>query len=85
MLSGCAKPAATQQDLDSLDKELTAGAAGNERDPALTAALRDQIMVDPALTRTANTDAVRPRAGRTRCRSPPTPPPAGRMASPPTT
>ncbi|KIU28444.1 hypothetical protein SR41_07875 [Sphingomonas melonis] len=60
LLAGCAKPAATQQDLDSLDKELTAGAAGNERDPALTAALRDQIMVDPALTRTANTDAVRP-------------------------
>lgn len=60
ILAGCARPPATQQDLDSLDKELTAGVAGNQRDPALTAALRDQIMVDPALAHTANVDAVRP-------------------------
>ncbi len=56
-LAACSKQPATQQDLDSLDKELT---AGNGRDPALTAALHDQIMVDPALTQSANTNVVRP-------------------------
>ena len=60
LLAACGKPPAGQQDLDGLDAELTAGAAGNQRDPALTAALHDQIMVDPAMTRSANTDAVRP-------------------------
>lgn len=53
------KKTASSQDLDKLDKELTDanGAAG---DPALTAALRDQIMVDPKLARTSNAQAVRP-------------------------
>lgn len=61
MLAGCSKPPASQQDLDSLDRELTEGAKpANQRDPALTAALRDQIMVDPALTQSANTNVVRP-------------------------
>ncbi len=60
LLAACGKPPATEQDLDSLDRELTAGAAGNQRDPALTAALHDQIMVDPALTQSANTNVVRP-------------------------
>lgn len=60
-LAGCSKQPASQQDLDSLDKELTAAALpANQRDPALTAALRDPIMVDPALTQTANTNVVRP-------------------------
>ncbi|MEH3157847.1 MAG: hypothetical protein PGN08_02335 [Sphingomonas taxi] len=59
LLAACSKPPASQQDLDSLDKELTAG-TGNARDPALTAALHDQIMVDPALTQSANTNVVRP-------------------------
>jgi hypothetical protein len=60
-LAACAKPAATQQDLDSLDRELTEGAKPvNQHDPALTAALRDQIMVDPAMTQSANTNVVRP-------------------------
>ena len=33
---------------------------GNERDPALTSALEDQILVDPALTQQSNRNAVRP-------------------------
>ena len=60
VVAACGKPPAAQQDLDSLDKELTADASGNARDPALTAALHDQIMVDPALTQSANTNVVRP-------------------------
>nr|WP_277998577.1 hypothetical protein [Sphingomonas liriopis] len=60
MLAACSKQPAAQQDLDGLDKELTAGIAGNQRDPALTAALHDQIMVDPALTQSANANVVRP-------------------------
>lgn len=60
LLAACSKQPATQQDLDSLDKELTGATGGNQRDPALTAALHDQIMVDPALTQSANTNVVRP-------------------------
>jgi hypothetical protein len=52
-----------QRNLDSLDAELTDGnASGNARDPAMMAALQDQIMVDPALAAQSNTDAVRPPA-----------------------
>lgn len=58
-LASCGKPPAAQQDLDGLDKELT-DSAGNSRDPALTAALHDQIMVDPALAQSANANVVRP-------------------------
>jgi hypothetical protein len=43
--------------LDSLDGKLT---SKGETDPALTAALEDQIMVDPALSGQANKDAIRP-------------------------
>ena len=60
MLAACSKQPASQQDLDSLDRELTGAGSGNPRDPALTAALHDQIMVDPALTQSANTNVVRP-------------------------
>ncbi len=53
----------TQSDLDSLDAELAGGTmTGNARDPAVMAALQDQIMVDPALAAQSNTDAVRPPA-----------------------
>ncbi|TXC71791.1 hypothetical protein FSB78_13140 [Sphingomonas ginsenosidivorax] len=48
------------QDLNSLDAELTASNTGNARDPALTAALADQIMVDPTLAQSSNGNAVRP-------------------------
>ena len=34
-------------------------AAGNDTDPALTSALEDQILVDPALTQQSNANAVR--------------------------
>lgn len=60
LAAACSKQPASQQDLDSLDRELTGTGADNQRDPALTAALRDQIMVDPALTQSANTNVVRP-------------------------
>jgi hypothetical protein len=39
---------------------ITGNVASSEGDPALTAALRDQIMVDPALVGQANDDALRP-------------------------
>lgn len=44
-------------ELDALDARL-----GNkaDADPALTAALEDQIMVDPTLSQQANEDAIRP-------------------------
>lgn len=49
------------RNLDSLDAELADGnSTGNQRDPALTSALRDQIMVDPQLAAQSNPDAVRP-------------------------
>lgn len=46
--------------IDDLDNQLTANAADPARDPALRSALRDQIMVDPALVQQANDGAVRP-------------------------
>lgn len=54
-LAACGKPPAAKQSLDGLDRQLT-----DNRDPALTATLHDQIMVDPQLVQSANTDAVRP-------------------------
>lgn len=69
ILGGCGQPAAPTNDqqaaVAALDAELTAGnvtgnMASSAGDPALTAALRDQIMVDPALVEQANDDAIRP-------------------------
>ncbi|MEH3037096.1 MAG: hypothetical protein PGN23_11520 [Sphingomonas adhaesiva] len=60
---GASDPQATNaQDnaLDALDAALVGNAAASEGDPALTAALHDQIMVDPALVQQANDDVVRP-------------------------
>jgi hypothetical protein len=59
-LAGCGQAQnSADRNLDSLDNELTdANSAG--KDPALMAALHDQIMVDPALTGQSNKDAVRP-------------------------
>jgi len=56
-LLACGKKPAAETDLDKLDQQLT---DTNQGDPALTAALRDQIMVDPSLTQSANAKAVRP-------------------------
>ncbi|KQT31341.1 hypothetical protein ASG29_15420 [Sphingomonas sp. Leaf412] len=62
-LAGCGAepPADTARDaVAALDAELTATALANAADPALTAALRDQIMVDPHLVQQANDDSIRP-------------------------
>lgn len=60
VLAGCGRQ--TQADpLAQLDRELAdANDGAPARDPALNAALRDQIMVDPALAQQSNADAVRP-------------------------
>ncbi len=52
------------RNLDTLDNELVDAGAGsaNGSDPAMTSALHDQIMVDPALAQQANADSVRPPA-----------------------
>lgn len=52
------------RNLDSLDNELAeAGSGGaNAGDPAMTGALHDQIMVDPALAQQSNANAIRPPA-----------------------
>lgn len=57
LLAGCDKGDAPANGLDTLDAEL---ARTNTTDPAVTAALQDQIMVDPGLTGQANGNAVRP-------------------------
>lgn len=60
-LVACGKDPSPQADLDSLDKELTqTNASAPARDPALTASLADQIMVDPALAGKSNANSVRP-------------------------
>lgn len=58
-LAGCGRSEPKPNGLDQLDRELT-DHAGNERDPAVASALRDQIMVDPALTQQSNANAIRP-------------------------
>lgn len=58
-LIGCDRPAPTGRTLEGLDREL-AQAPSDARDPALTVALADQILVDPALTQGSNADAIRP-------------------------
>jgi hypothetical protein len=50
----------SDSNIDSLDAELTGNLQGNTRDPAMTSALQDQIMVDPALAGQSNNDALRP-------------------------
>lgn len=58
-LAACGSKA-TDGNLDALDAELNGNAAGPARDPALTSALHDQIMVDPNLASQSNRDAIRP-------------------------
>lgn len=58
---GACGGAASENSLDALDAELNDGnAQAAARDPALTSALRDQIMVDPNLASQSNRDAIRP-------------------------
>jgi hypothetical protein len=56
-LSACGGAADDKASLDKLDTSL--GGKG-DADPALTAALEDQIMVDPTLSGQANEDSIRP-------------------------
>ncbi len=56
-LAACSD-APTKKDVEKLDAELAG--KGAQADPALTAALEDQIMVDPSLANQSNADAIRP-------------------------
>jgi hypothetical protein len=55
-----------QSELANLDNQII----GNDADPALTSALEDQIMVDPALTQQSNRNAVRPPESPTQAQYP---------------
>lgn len=57
LLAACGRSPSPTENLAALDAALV---DGNADDPALTAALQDQIMVDPALAQQANRNAVRP-------------------------
>lgn len=61
-LAACGTANPSDENLDSLDAELTnaTAAAKPANDPALMSALEDQIMVDPALAQQSNADALRP-------------------------
>lgn len=59
LLAACGGQEEPPRDLDSLDRELTQ-APSPARDPAVTAALAGEIMVDPALTQQSNANAIRP-------------------------
>ncbi len=61
MLAACGSKPDTGQRIASLDDELTgANANAPAKDPAVAAALHDQIMVDPELIQQSNAGAVRP-------------------------
>jgi hypothetical protein len=61
LLAACGSNAEAPKTLDTLDRELAAvNTTSPAADPALRSALRDQIMVDPALVQQANGDALRP-------------------------
>jgi hypothetical protein len=71
-LSACSDtPSKTE--IDKLDAELAG--KGSQADPALTAALEDQIMVDPSLSNQANTDSIRPADEPVQAPIPPEPKP----------
>jgi hypothetical protein len=58
LLTGCGGD--KKKDGDASGKELAGNASGDQTDPALTSALEDQIMVDPALAQQRNGAAARP-------------------------
>ena len=61
LLAGCGGSHDHDQRIATLDAELTgANANSPANDPAVRAALHDQIMVDPALVGQSNADALRP-------------------------
>ena len=53
---GACQQRAQDAELAKIDNQIT----GKDADPALTSALEDQILVDPALTQQSNKNAVRP-------------------------
>ncbi len=55
-MAGC-NGTTKQKSVAALDKEL---ASANSADPAMTAALEDQIMIDPQLAARANAHSIRP-------------------------
>jgi hypothetical protein len=75
LLTGCG--GSKKKDVDALDKELVGNAAGDQTDPALTSALEDQIMVDPALAQQKNGAAARPGAAPAQSPIPSTAPGGG--------
>jgi hypothetical protein len=62
ILASCGGAPSEEARLNQLDAELVDAAPNAAADPAVTAALREQIMVDPALVQSANADAARPPA-----------------------
>ena len=79
-LAGCHSPSKSK-DVDALDRELIGNAAnGDQTDPALTNALADQIMVDPALTQQKASAANRPGTVPAQAPIPATPAPAPKLA-----
>ena len=61
IIAGCGKAPDEQTALADLDNSLAqVNGAASVNDPALQSALKDQIMVDPALVQQANADTVRP-------------------------
>lgn len=61
LLSACGRGEKPADELARLDNELAAaGIADPALDPALAAALQDQIMVDPQLLQQSNANAIRP-------------------------
>jgi len=75
LLTGCG--GSKKKDVDALDKELVGNATGDQTDPALTSALEDQIMVDPALAQQKNGAATRPGASPAQSPIPSTTPGGG--------
>ncbi|PAX07204.1 hypothetical protein [Sphingomonas lenta] len=60
-LAACNQGTDNSDELARLDNELAGvNAADPARDPAVAAALQDQIMVDPRLTQGSNANAIRP-------------------------
>ena len=60
LLAACGGGDPAVQGTASADAAITGNVAASAGDPALMAALHDQIMVDPALVQQANADVVRP-------------------------
>jgi outer membrane murein-binding lipoprotein Lpp len=57
LLAGCSNKASDKAELDRVDAKLEGKV---DADPALSAALEDQIMVDPKLATQSNEDSIRP-------------------------